>query len=377
MFKGDRLKKVIVLGLFALSLLTSSIVLADQLNTSDETSEDVSENENISRAQNVYQVKLGDYVERAAIRNAEVNFLRSDSVRILDNDGIFVEYLVENIQEVKEGDPIASYNIPVDTITIEEKKMNLARSEEGYSIGLEQREARLANLRNDLINHEDDSIDGKIIKINIEKEEIDLEQYINQSNKNLDNMKEEIKDLESNLQAKYVYAPYSGIVFFYDQVREGTAINRGTHLLEIIDINSVILSAPSTSNDKFWYNMDVSVTLITNRQEDTANVHKGKIIAADSLINGVVSTGTYYIQLDNARELLDFGQTANIYAEEIKVEDVIIIPSSAVNLDGVKRYVHILDEKGAIRKQYITGRDNGVDVWIYNGLEVGQQIIAD
>ena len=30
-----------------------------------------------------------------------------------------------------------------------------------------------------------------------------------------------------------------------------------------------------------------------------------------------------------------------------------------------------------MRKQYITGRDNGVEMWIYNGLEVGQQIIAD
>ena len=373
MFKDNRNKKIIILGLLVLSLFTSSIALADQLNNSEETIEQ----EEISRAHKIYEVKKGDYTEVTSLRNAEVISLRDDSVRINHDNGVFGEYLVENFQEVKKGDPLISYTIGVDLISIEEMKMNLVRSEDDFSKGLGRRQEELANLRESLLYVESDSNNEKRAKINIQKKEIELEKYINQTEKNLENTRERIRELELNLEPHYVYAPYNGIVFFFDPVKEGMAIDRGTHLLQIVDTDSVFLSAPSSANDKLWYNMQVSVTLITNRQEDTSNVYKGKIISADSLINRQVSSGTFYIQIENAKEILQFGQTANVYAEEIRVEDVIVIPSSSVNLDSGKRYVYILDDSGAMRKQYITGRDNGVEMWIYNGLEVGQQIIAD
>lgn len=373
MFKGNKRKKIIILGLLVLSLLTSSIALADQLNNSEE----LIEQEETSRAHKIYEVKKGDYTEVTSLRNAEVISLRNDSVRIDHDNGVFGEYLVDNLQEVKKGDPLISYTIGVDLISIEEMKMNLVNREDGFSKGLSQRQEELANLRNALLGLESGSNDEKKAKINIQKKEIGLERYINDTEKSLEDTKEKIRELESNLEPQYVYAPYNGIVFFFEPVKEGAAINRGTHLLQIIDTDSVFLSAPSSANDKLWYNMEVSVTLITNRQEDTTNVYKGRIISADSLINRKVSSETFYILLENAKDVLNFGQTANVYAEEIRVEDVIIIPSSSVNMDSGKRYVYILDDSGAMQKQYITGRDNGVEMWVYNGLEVGQQIIAD
>ena len=163
----------------------------------------------------------------------------------------------------------------------------------------------------------------------------------------------------------------------FNEVREETAINRNTQLLFIIDPDSAVLTAPAAATNKMWYNMNVSVALIINRQEDRSKMYKGKIIAADSLLNGLVSSDTYYIQVENGKDILGFGQRANIYAEEIKVKDVIVIPSNVVKSDSDRKYVYILDVDGVVRKQYITGRDNGVDMWVYNGLNEGQHIVIE
>ncbi|NLJ96350.1 MAG: efflux RND transporter periplasmic adaptor subunit [Clostridiales bacterium] len=369
MFKDNRLLKKIITILLILSLFTSSYAFAEQAN--------ISEDMDIKVVSKTLEVKLGEYMERSSISNAEVDFLRSDQLTISHNNGIFIEYLVTNGQEVLKGDALASYRIPVDTITIEEKKMNLYHTESGYIESLHQMEESLANSINSLNNLDMDSIEAEIQQINIQKKEMEYEKSKRQLQENLDKLKAEIEELESNLEPKYVYAPYDGIVYMFNEVREETAINRNTQLLFIIDPDSAVLTAPAAATNKMWYNMNVSVALIINRQEDRSKMYKGKIIAADSLLNGLVSSDTYYIQVENGKDILGFGQRANIYAEEIKVKDVIVIPSNVVKSDSDRKYVYILDVDGVVRKQYITGRDNGVDMWVYNGLNEGQHIVIE
>lgn len=369
MFKDNRLLKITVSILLVLSLFISPYAFAEQASITEDT--------DIKVASKTLEVKLGEYMEVNSISNAETDFLRSDQLTISDSNGIFIEYLVKSEQEVLKGDALASYTISVDTIAIEEKKMNMNHTESGYIDSLHQMEDSLANSINSLNNLDMDSIEAQIQQINIQKKEMDYERSKKQLQENLENMRSEIEELESNLETKYVYAPYDGIVYLFNEVMEETPINGDTNLLFIIDPNSAVLTAPAAATNKMWYNMNVSVALIVNRQENRSNMYPAKIIAADSLINGLVSSNTYYIQVENGMDILGFGQKANIYAEEIKIKDVIVIPSSSVKKDSDRKYVYILDVDGVVRKQYITGRDNGVDMWVYNGLNQGQHIVIE
>lgn len=370
MFKDNRLLKITVTILLVLSLFTSPFAFAEQASILEDDSQ-------IKVVSKTLEVKLGEYMERSSISNAEADFLRSDQLTISDSNGIFIEYLVTNGQEVFKGDALASYRVPVDTITIEEKKMNMYHAESGYIDSLHQMEESLANSMNDLNNLDTNSIEEQIQHIKIQKQEMEYEKNKKQLQENLDNLKSEIDELEAQLQPKYVYAPYDGIVYMFNEIMEETAINRDTNLLFIFDPNSAVLTAPAAASNKMWYNMDVSVALITNRQEDRSSMYNGKIIAADSLLNGLVSSDTYYIQVENGKDILGYGQRANIYGEEIKIKNVIVIPSNLVKTDSDRKYVYILDVDGVVRKQYITGRDNGVDMWVYNGLNEGQHIVIE
>jgi hypothetical protein len=74
---------------------------------------------------------------------------------------------------------------------------------------------------------------------------------------------------------------------------------------------------------------------------------------------------------------MDTIQMANISAAAVTVEQVPIIPLKAVKTENDRKYVYQKDSDGSLRRQYITGRDNGTDMWVYSGLSAGQNIVVD
>jgi HlyD family secretion protein len=322
------------------------------------------------------EVEYKDYVEKSALKDVKCIFLRNDPLFIEEEKGVLVEYLVKDRDKVKKGDPVISYEIPYDSIALEEMKYNLENMENTYETAVEQKKVGIHELVKKYKSLKKNVLEAKITQLNIEKLEIELEQYQFQTKKSLEELKNNIKKIESNRKLQYIYATYDGIVVNSDKIKKGDEIGKGMELARIFDTESAVLGASVTDASHFRYNMEVSVTAISNMKEDKDNRYKGKVIEEPSLLYNKESTDMIYIQLEK-EDIMETIESANITAESVIVKNVPVIPLSAVKTNNELSYVYILEEGGNVRKQYITGRNNGTDMWVYNGLKKGQKIVIE
>lgn len=358
MFKNDRAFGAIVAFILSVSLSASQLAHA-------------------ATEYNTIEVKTEDYIEKGGVQNAEVILPRNDSLAISDPQGTFIEYLVTNGQTVKKGDPLASYQLPGDKITLDEMKLKLEKDKNTFQRESEKKEADIAENQDKLLAMNSNSIEAQILELNIQKMQIGYEQYVYQTQKALEELNASIQELESAItDLRYIYAPYDGLVYTSDEIKAGEILNPGIPIINIADINSAILAAKVSGVNKLWYGLEVSITGISNRQADTSKVFKGIIAAEDKLLNGKASTGMVYIKILGDDNLLSPGQKANITTDAVIVKNVTVIPSNAVQNDDMD-YVYTIDKNNELRKQYISGRDNGASFWVYNGLLEGQQIVIE
>ncbi len=322
------------------------------------------------------EVVIGNYEEKGTLKNLEWKYLRYDSLSIPYPNGTFVNYLVEEGQEVKKGEKLLSYRLPFDPITLEEKELKLKQSLEAYELATRQREAEIDEGEKRLKILEQGTYDAKIAKLNLEKQKLSFRQYCYQTEKALGIQKEDIKTIKAKEELQYLYAPYDGIIHKGDGISEAMEIDNRKVLLTILDKKSAVLGTEVSGNESLWFDMKVSVTGITNRKEDKDHLYTGRVLSSDSLFEGKITTGMLYVAVED-RELVDTIQMANISAAAVAVERVPIIPIKAVKTENDRRFVYQKDSDGSLRRQYITGRDNGTDMWVYSGLSAGQNIVVD
>lgn len=367
MSKGYKILGLVVINLLFIALFTFQLVNAKQEDIQDSNHESIYK---------TIEAGKGEYKEKGAVMNAELYFLRNDGLAIKESEGTFVEYLVTNEQVVKKGDALLSYEIPFDHIAVEEKRLSLEQNQKAYETDLRKRESEIAENRKLLQEMDLTTIEAQSFTLKITKMEISYDQFKYQSSKNINALKEDIEELELNSELKYIYAPYDGIVTTDDKITEELPLTQHMELLHIYDTKSAVLAAPAAGANKIWYNQEVSITRISNHQENKAESYKGKVASLDSVLGYKASTGMIFVMLDDP-DLYETISRANIAADSVVLNNVFVLPLNVVNINNDERYIYYLDETGEIHKQYITGRDNGVEMWVYSGLSEGQRVIID
>ncbi|HWT27066.1 MAG TPA: hypothetical protein VN131_03935 [Mobilitalea sp.] len=361
MFRDYKALPKIMGFMVVLSLFTSQITYASQTDKSGEAGK---------TSYKTVEVKRADYTEKSTLKNVQPMFLRNDALFMDKQQATFEEYLVKNGQSVKKGDPLLSYQIPSDSISLEENKLKLRNFESDYQVELDKRKAAIDENNKLLETMKSGTPEAQILSINIQKMEIELEQYKYQTFKSLNDLNTTIKDLEVAQELQYVSAPYDGIVTTDSKVKPGIALTPQMELIHIYDTGSAVLGSKVMSTSKLWYGLNVSI-----KSSNNSNL-QGTVIAADSLLNGKASTGMVYIQLAD-KNLTTSIQRADVTADTVAVKNVIVIPINAVKSANETNYVNLLDDSGQLRRQYITGRSNGTDMWVYNGLSEGQKIVTE
>lgn len=321
------------------------------------------------------EVEYGTYVEKMTLKNLSRSYLRSESLFIKDSSGVFVEYLVSSGSIVSKGDKLIAYEVAVDTVAIEENKIRLSQAEENYYRQLEQKEESMINRLEQLSNMDQNSIEAQILQVQHQKAQLELERFQLESQKNIESIKEAIEELGEQTSIRYVEAPYDGLFNGYDRwLRPGIVLNRNNDIGNIRDVKSVVLESKSTNLNRLWYGMNPTFT------DMTGNVSKGtyqaKVIGEDSLFNGRASTEMIYVALEDPSQLASISQ-GDVVTDVVSVENVIVIPLNVVKFKDEVAYVYILGADGRTHKQYLTGRNNGSSMWVYNGLSAGQKIVAE
>lgn len=377
-----------VLGLITINILFIALITFKPVNASEKLLMQVTNTE--SQYKTIEAVK-GDYTEKGGVMNAELVYLVNDILTIKEAEGTFVEYLVTDGQTVGKGDKLFSYRIPFDPITIEEKKLAFERTKSSYEGDLRRRESDIAENSKSLQSMDQTTIEAQSLRLRLTKMELGYDQFKYQGQANIKALEEAIDEMELNSEIKYVYAPYDGIVSTpYDGIvttqfgsistndglSEGMPIDSRMELVRINDTKSAVLVAPAAGANKLWYNQEVSVTMISSRQENKGISYPGRIVSIDSVLDNKSNTGMIFIKLDD-ESLYSTISSANVTADAVYLQDVFVLPLNTVNLNNEERYIYYLDETGDMHKQYITGRSNGVEMWVYDGLTEGQKIIVE
>jgi len=105
----------------------------------------------------------------------------------------------------------------------------------------------------------------------------------------------------------------------------------------------------------------------------------GKVILvnpAEKIVNGVV----YYqikITIDNAKDNIKPGMTADIVIESEKRDGVLIVPRRAVKRKGNEKIIMVLDGKDVEERLIETGLEGNDYIEVISGLSEGEQAIID
>ena len=188
----------------------------------------------------------------------------------------------------------------------------------------------------------------------------------------------EVNSILTMLSETNVYAPLSGVV-------TKKMINVGENVLA----NSPILTIAIPENPEI--EIDVSETDITKvKIGQTVKLTFDALPSTDVLIgkvteiepdSTVIQDVIYYkikVELNKIDKRLKLGMSADAVIDIFQKKDVVVVPFRAVKIEGMKKYVEILEPENKIKKVNIqTGLrgDDGI-VEITKGLQGGEKVVV-
>ncbi len=183
----------------------------------------------------------------------------------------------------------------------------------------------------------------------------------------------QVATLQDTIDESVVESPIDGVVTACN-VKAGEVLNQS---------NGYPFSVMNMS--KMTVKVSVSGSIINKLNKgDTVSV-KVTTVSSDS-IEGVIKTvnpaanysGTYdvEIEIDNETGFIKSGMFAEVSFLDEKAEEVFVVPKNVIFSEGERSYVFVNEGGVAVKKYVETSIDNGEDVGITSGINVGDEIIV-
>jgi RND family efflux transporter MFP subunit len=105
----------------------------------------------------------------------------------------------------------------------------------------------------------------------------------------------------------------------------------------------------------------------------------GKVrwVSPNSVTTGNVRTYDVEIDLAVQNPKLRPGMTASADIATVKLDDALLIPKTAVRVDGTTKYVTVVKPDASQEKRTVTtGRSDGTRVQVLSGLKTGEKILT-
>ena len=295
------------------------------------------------------------------------------------------EVLVEKGQEVKAGDVLMSFYAEVDKIALEELEIQLLRKQEDYARKKDVMEVQLREAEEEA----EEIVNGhsyRIAVLNVEKQRIDYEQYVYQTEKAIAELEKKVreqKDLIANTELK---APIDGVIGSVPYNSEGNPVTVGETLITMFATDKVLLKV-NRADEKLRYNMEV---IVTKGNKSNGKQYSGRIISAPNILPGTVKQDYALIALEEELTFADYGYETRgpgrgygfmskmeFSAKYQELNDVLLVNKEAVRKEDGKTYVYIL-ENGTVHKRFVTvGLSGKTHAWILDGLKEGQSVVLD
>lgn len=290
-------------------------------------------------------------------------------------DGItaqFGEYVAEYGDWVEVGDVIATVYTEVDDIALEEAKTKLQRLEERYQAAEVQMTEDLQQIADDK-HYCYDAHKAWIYDVQYRQRQMDWEYQKANYESQIKEAKEELNKMTQVGAVYEVEATMEGLIIFERRQRAGDEMQEGDYICHILNSTEIYTSTDDQA-DQFHYGMEVIFDNL-NGQTPATVVNGGSWI-----LYGNLDTGSTIFCLEFEQDVSELdrnGLNNLILKGNLKeMDNVIVIPKSAVTVEEEQYYVTVLKEDGSlIKTEFIPGGSNVESYWVLEGLTEGMKIV--
>jgi len=208
---------------------------------------------------------------------------------------------------------------------------------------------------------------------NLVKDEATAQSDLDDAKTNLDISKAQFNEIKTRIERASIYAPTSGVLNMIP-VEEGEYIGPGTPVAEIVDNDIVKVVVDIPERDISFFNIgktaDVYIDFKGNER-----VLGGDITYISALADNLTRSTRIEITLPNEEKCMHSGQIVSVVLTRQILNDVIMIPLSAVIPMENGNAVFIANSTTAKRRDVEIGIIKGDEVQIKSGLEKGDDLI--
>lgn len=311
--------------------------------------------------------------------SAEVAYVRKTVVR-LDVDGAqYVETRVSSGQAVQAGDVLAVFRGQGDALRLTEIAQELDRlktetQDELYD--LEKEKERLFEQRGEVEVSPDgystyrEKVARQVIDMRLERLELQRQQAELRAAERERALRAERSELQRTGTSIEVAAPVDGVVGQVQYLTVGAQYARGQTVVTLYDPDAFLLMVGEglTGALRMGQRVEVEYGRFNQRARLT-----GTVVAADLALSARYRTGLSAVQLDepvNPQQLLN----ATVYSAQLQLDDVPILPRSAVLYDNGTPYVNLVQEGAVGKRIVLTGPNDGSSVMILAGLDPDEAV---
>ncbi len=347
------------------------IAKEDYLNT------EVLQNQGQQSVEDLYHVltlEKGTFEEKALNQILSRDFINAPTVE-LELEGVkayFGEFRVNYMQYVEVGDVVAVVYTEVDELAIEEATMRLQRLRERY----EQAKEQNAEERKEILEerakltdvYEQQLADLRYHKLNLSW---DYSKYNYESQ-----IAEASEQLDKLLAVGSVYevkTDIAGYVVFGSRLISGTEMMNGSYICHVLNSN-VVYTTMTDQADQFYYGMQV------NFDNNNGLTPAAVVSGGNWMMYGNLDLDYTIFRLNFDKDISELNQTGlnNLVLKgNLKtVENVIVIPKAAVEVEESGYYVTVLKDDGSLLKtEFIPGGSNVESYWVLDGLTEGMKVV--
>lgn len=360
----SRNKPILLLLILALLLpCTAQAAVSENLMDASEATQEVAN-------YNLHTVELGTY-DRTYSASCREYYPYTYKLRFETSGAKFKEYLVKRNQTVKKGDPLAVFTLDGDEVALSTQRLSLEREREALKTRKEEYQERIDEMVDTLLVT-NERYAREMLSLKIAYEEVARDKYVYQQEAKIADLEEAVAELEEENSGNVLVAPADGVVTNLNYIREGDRVSTSEVLITLYREEGLLYRVDNTT-DYFRYGMDVTVEVGPGKNRTTLT---GKVVAADTLVPSSRRTNHAFIRLDpydlETRMNNPTAKVATIY-----LENVIVVPRQAVELEAGKYYVTKYVE-GTLQKRYVQYViNNPANSWLLQGLEAGETIIIE
>jgi len=211
-------------------------------------------------------------------------------------------------------------------------------------------------------------------QVALEQAQKNLETKLATAQATLDNAKLEVEQAQRNLENAKLVAPYDGVI---SVVNYGIGDNASGTAVTIVDLS--LLQVKVTVAEVDVAKIKVGQTATMTLDALSGKTYNAKVIAISPV--GTVTSGvvnyTTTLEITDADGSIKPGMTANLTIEVERRDNVLLIPTRAVQTKGNQKIVTVQLKGQSVTKVVTVGLSNDTYVEIMDGLQEGDVVVIN